>query len=231
MEKIVRNCKPDDMNDKTTPYLAVYGLDDGWAVIPESDANDIYEDSILHGKLPPLPFHKDKPKIVYAIPDGSGYALCLGMPDDGPRLPTWAEFIEFYEIDLNDPYERGKFFENCFYLWELDDESEPKFRMDKEISEIALEIYEEDDFKHFLNPLPTARRYLESIPFYEFNEMPPGEPIGQIRLVEADESGWEIPYVWVKDFVSLALLQYCLNSTGENVRIDILEDHTLPPGG
>jgi len=204
---------------KTTPfsYLAVYGPVNGFATINRKKAIELVEDAIIYSKFPDLPPCKTKPKILYA----TGILLTMGSPDDGPRLPTWREFFQFFRLDWNDPENRARFFEKS-NLWDpYSGDPEPQLNLDREIHGDIMDVYNKLDFTYFLNPKVTACRYLFTTPFFHFGKLPKGEVVGEIEINEKNKY-YDFPEAWARDRQSLACLQYCLNRIGENVRIEVL---------
>ena len=204
---------------KTTPfsYLAVYGPVNGFATINRKKAIELVEDAFVYGKFPDLPTRKTKPKILYA----TGILLTMGSPDDGPRLPTWREFFQFFRLDWNDPENRARFFEKS-NLWDpYSGDPEPQLNLDREIHGDIMDVYNRFDFTNFLNPKVTACRYLLTTPFLYLGKLPKGEVVGEIEIIEKNKY-YDVPEAWARDRQSLACLQYCLNRIGETVRIEVL---------
>lgn len=203
-------------------YFGVYGPINGYACINSRKARELNEDNLIHGKLPPLPPSKEKPRVLYAVQECL-YLLHLGKPDNEPRLPTWRELFEFYHVDWNDPETRVRFLESTD-LWDpYGDEPEPKLKLDMEIYGRAVDLYEMNPFDDFLNPMSCAYRYLLRTPFYRWGEIPKGEVVGDIQLFRKNEFHADYPQAWASDLMSLACLQHCLNRIGANTRIEILE--------
>jgi hypothetical protein len=207
---------------KQREFLSVTGAARGAAGIPTPVARKIRETCILGGAPLSFPQTQRNPLILHAVWKGDGFLLNLGHPDEEPRLPTWAELIEFFHLNLEDPAQREKFLKYFFCWSPFDGKPEPKINFSAEISgDMSVMVYDYPGFQQYMQPPAVAFRYLGKVCFCEINQNFSGEPLGELRFVAKNQSSLKLPHVLGKDLATLACLEYLFNKIGGNIQIEI----------